>query len=403
MRILHVIPGIGTVSGGPPQVCQALATGQAVRGHDVHILSSLHGLRGDEEDGLRERWGDRLTLLPFYFFGGYLRPRGLKAALDSLFPFDIGHIDGLWSGMNTGVARRCRDSGTPYLIRTLGTLGPWALKNSGWKKRIYLQLWERENLDSAAAIHALNRDEVEDTKLLGFNTDIVIVTNGIEASLFDSLPPRGEFRQNHPELKERFLVLFLGRIHKKKGLEYLAEAFCLLRKRRPEAFLVVAGPEQDDSAEKARRILEEYSMSDQAVFVGTVREGDKYSVYVDSDIFVLPSFDEGHSMAITEAMAVGLPVIITPGCHFPEVAENDAGIVGSQSPEEMAEFMQKLMDDARLRESMGQAGVRLVKERYTWDKIVERTLKVYADIVETGATEEACFRAQPAEKACQSG
>ncbi|HOX37248.1 MAG TPA: glycosyltransferase [Candidatus Brocadiia bacterium] len=392
MKILHVIPGIGTISGGPPLVCQALAKGQIERGHDARILSTLHGLIPEEERQLRERWGERLTLLPFFYMAGYLRPKGLNAAMRNLLPADIVHIHGIWSGLNTAVARRCRRLGVPYIIRTLGTLGPWALQNSGWKKKIYLRLYERENLDRAAAVHSLNKEEAEDTKRLGVRSDIVIITNGIESSFFDTLPPKGEFRAKHPETAGRFLILFLSRIHKKKGLEYLAEAFCLLRKRRPEAFLAVAGPEQDDSAEKAREILRRNGMMEHALFTGTVRGVEKDRLYVDSDIFVLPSFDEGHSMAITEAMAVGLPVIITPGCHFPEVGENGAGIIGSQSPEEIADSMQGLMDDAGQRRAMGEAGARLVRERYTWDSVVERALKVYGEIVEKGRTSEAIPR-----------
>jgi glycosyltransferase involved in cell wall biosynthesis len=204
----------------------------------------------------------------------------------------------------------------------------------------------------------------------------VVLPNGVFLEELAPLPAPGTFRATHPELGAAPFVLFLARLHSKKGLDVLADAFVELGRWRADVRLVVAGP--DDGAQVGfLRQVKGAGIAPRVHVVGPLYGRDKLSALVDAACFCLPSRQEGFSVAITEALACGIPVVISEACHFPEVADAQAGIVVPLEPATIARALETILADPALGGRMGQAGAALVRSRYTWDAIAAACLKAY--------------------------
>jgi glycosyltransferase involved in cell wall biosynthesis len=294
---------------------------------------------------------------------------------------DVVHLHGIWDPLLYAAARAARALGRPYLVTPHGMLDPWSLQQKRWKKRVALALGWRAMLDRAAALHLLNADEKALIVNLGIRAPGVVIPNGVNPAEFEPPPNADLFRRWLPALGERPYVLFLGRLHYKKGLDYLADAFCLLASRNRDAHLVVAGPDDGARADFETRIAAA-GLTSRVHVPGPVYGPEKLSAVAAAACFCLPSRQEGFSVAILEALACGTPVVISPDCHFPEVAEVGAGRIVPRDAAAVADALGQVLGDAGLRERMGKAGRELVAARFTWPRIAERSIETYAGLVE---------------------
>jgi glycosyltransferase involved in cell wall biosynthesis len=178
-----------------------------------------------------------------------------------------------------------------------------------------------------------------------------------------------------PELQGAPYVLFLSRLHHKKGLDVLAEAFRLIAGTRSDVHLVVAGP--DDGAARDFQARVAGALASRVHLVGALYGVEKFAALVDAACFCLPSRQEGFSVAITEAMACHLPVVISDSCHFPEVEAAHAGIITTLDPRAVAAAVLQILDDPAAAGRMGAAGGNLVRERYTWQAVAAQSLVHY--------------------------
>ncbi len=231
-------------------------------------------------------------------------------------------------------------------------------------------------LDHAAFLHVLNIDEGRLIEPLKLATPNAIIPNGIFSEEIATLPPKGNFYAKNPQLKERPFILFLSRLHYKKGLDYLADAFRIVASQCPDVQLVVAGPDGGEK-EPFERCIAETGLKDRVHVVGPIYGPDKFAAFSDCACFCLPSRQEGFSMAIVEALACRVPVVITEPCHFPEVAAAGAGEVVPLVAQAIGQALVRVLSDGDLRERMGQAGRDLVWSRYTWLKIAEQSIDAY--------------------------
>ena len=301
---------------------------------------------------------------------------------------EVVHLHGLWQGHTRRGARAARSARVPYLMAAHGMAEPWALRHKRWKKSLYLVLVESRNLRQAACLHALSRPEIGHLRRLAPWTPICFVPNGVDLSFFDDLPARALLEQEHPELKDKFVLLFFGRVHVKKGLDLLAEALGRVGPGFPDLHLLVAG--KDDGAWKpfAERI-ETLGLSERVTYLGHVGGERARQVWAAADAFILPSYSEGFSMAILEALACSLPCLITTACHFPELADAQGAVVVNPEAGEVAQGLRDLLeraDDERRR--LGQNGRRLVENQYTWDQQAHRLASVYKWLAGGGARPE---------------
>lgn len=381
MRILHVIGSLDPDTGGPAVICASLAAAQSAMGHEVAIAADVPANRRSAVEGLLRSLphAERVTLLPLAPAGptaGMVARFGPAALREAVDRCDVAHLHGVWESHLLHAARRCRARGTPYIVLLNGMLDPWSLAQSRWKKRIALALGWRRMLSEATALHLGNRDEETLIAPLGLKSPGVIVPNGVFLEQVEPLPAKGSFRSKVAGLGEARYVLFLSRLHYKKGLDYLAEAFALAARELPGVHLVVAGPDGGERGALEARIAAA-GLGDRTHLVGPVYGREKFAAMVDASCFCLPSRQEGFSMAITEALAAGLPVVISENCHFPEVAEAGAGCVVRLDAANVARAMVEVMGDESRRSAMSSRAAALVRERYTWPVIAARTIAIY--------------------------
>jgi glycosyltransferase involved in cell wall biosynthesis len=290
---------------------------------------------------------------------------------------EVVHLHGLWQGHTRRGAREARRARVPYLIAAHGMAEPWALRHKRWKKQAYLAFVEGKNLAHAACLHALARPEVGHLRALAPRVPIALVPNGVDLRPFDDLPPRSALEAEHPEVRGKFLLLFLSRLHAKKGLDLLADAFGSIAGEHPEAHLLLAGHDDGAKAPFLGRI-ESLGLSGRVTLLGHVAGERARIAWGAADAFVLPSYSEGFSMAVLEALAARKPALITSACHFPELADADGAVVVHPTPDDVTRGLRELLERSPAeRSAMAERGRALVESRYTWRWQAERLAEVY--------------------------
>lgn len=299
------------------------------------------------------------------------------------------HLHGLWQAHTRRGASLARRHGVPYLITAHGHAEPWSLRHKALKKRVYTALVEGRNLRRASCLHALTRPEIGHLRALAPKARVCLVPNGVDLAPFENLPARSDLEAAHPELIGKFVVLFYGRLHRKKGLDLLANATAALADDHPELHLLIAGND-DGALAPFRQQLEASGLSDRATVVGHVAGEAARRVWGAANAFILPSYSEGFSMAILEALAARKPVLATTACHFGELAEKGAGLVVEPTAEDVTNGLRQLLDTSpRERSDMAQRGRTLVESGYTWTCQGERLAAVYRWLIGGGTSPEA--------------
>ena len=385
MRIVHFIDSLDPAGGGPPTVVPRLAAAQAALGHQIAIAAAAaDAARKAIEtalEGIPGIGAVRIQYLP--------APRGARALWGDARPIrplmehaDVAHLHGVWSPLLLGAARAARGAGVPYVVAPHGMLYPWSLSRRRLKKKLGLLLGYRRMLQRAAALHVLNSDEQQAMAPLRLRPPMWIIHNGVFAEEFDNLPADGAFRALRPELGDSPYVLFLSRLHEGKGLVLLARAFAIVARANRSVQLVVAGP--DAGAQDAfEREIRSAGIADRTHLVGPLYGRDKLAALRDAACFCLPSEHETFSMAILEALACGVPAVISDQCHFPEVVQFNAGLAVRRDERLFASALCRVLEDDRLRAAMGESGRQLVRERFTWPAIAARSIEMYRSLTAT--------------------
>jgi poly(glycerol-phosphate) alpha-glucosyltransferase len=270
-------------------------------------------------------------------------------------------------------------------------LEPWALANSAWKKKVFWWLIEEPNLRTARCLHALSSQEAQSFRRLGLNNPIAIVPNGV--SVPDVPVEVGAFRTRFPAVGDRRVLLFLGRIHPKKGLANLFDAWKSIVTKdseyRKNWVLVVAGPDQRGHAAALQARAEHLGIGNDVIFTGALAGDRKSEAFAASAAFVLPSFSEGFSMAALEAMSQGLPVLLSNQCNF-DVAALGAGWVCEPTVESIASSLRQVVGATDSgRRTLGERARHVVQTQYTWEIAGRRLLDVYHWLLGGGAPPDA--------------
>lgn len=376
LNIVHVIGTLDPRCGGPPQVCAALAATQVRHGHRVAVVTENETAREilDEEYAAKcpgfERVAVHCSPVKLSIFGAGRLCRFSSEVIDKA---DVVHAHGFWELVLVAAAKRVRRRKGVFVVRPAGMLDPWSLSQRGLKKKIAMALTHRELLHGRGFIHALTGAEVEHTLRLNGTRLPVEIPNGVSEAMLEASRnrPRGAYRRVLPVLGDDPFVLFLGRIHYKKGLDRLAEGFLRLAQRHPTVRLVVAGQEEGAGPE-ARAILGDADVSKRVHWVGPLYGEAKQAAMQDAVCFTLPSRQEGFSVAVLEAMAVACPVVITPECHFDSLVDFGAGQIVAGEAVPLADAWLKYLESDQLRAESGMAAQRLVATQYTWDVIARR-------------------------------
>lgn len=385
MRILVTSFSIAPRTGGLRVGVLGLCKGLANRGHQV----SLYTTNADGNKTLDVPLGvstlEEDVEVFFYpaqkvIFGNVLSYPMVKALKYRVPNVDLVLIHSLYQLTSTVAAHYCRKFRVPYVLRPHGILDPTLARRRRWLlKWAYIQLFEKRNFDRAAAIQYSSRMEEEMARhFMAVKSPSLLIPEGISLDPFAKLPHRGSFRAGYPEMAGKTLILFLGRFHQKKGLELLVEAFSRVAGRHDDAHLVLAGSGDSDYVMRITKMLRDRGVFDRATITGQLDDNEKFAALRDADIFVLPSYGENFGISVVEAMACGLPVVISDKVGiWREIAEAEAGIVTTCQPEKIAGAIARLLDDPGLRMALGWHGKTLVGAQFSTDRMAERMETAY--------------------------
>jgi glycosyltransferase involved in cell wall biosynthesis len=285
------------------------------------------------------------------------------------------HIHGLWESSTALAVYAAHKFRRPFVMSAHGMLQPWALRSKRWKKAVYGALIERPNLRRAACLHALTSAEVDDYRRYGLTNPIAVIPNGVSPPA--NIDREAIFRA-FPTLRNKELVLFLGRLNRKKGLDILCQAWRQAVKRCPDAHLVLAGPNTDGLGTFLASFAEQLQVRDRVTLTGHLDDRLKWSALAAAKCFVLPSYSEGLSTAVLEALVVGVPVIVTRFCNVPEVETEACGwVIDANVPSLDDALRQALTISERLHDSLSRNARELATRKYGWSRIGSQMTSVY--------------------------
>ncbi len=382
MRVLHVTSSIHVSSGGTAAAVLGLARGQAAAGLSVTLLTTeRHAGRANDVDAL----GVTMHVLA-PATGKFVRhPELARVAHQLVAAADVVHVHALWEDAQYQASRAARAQDVPYLITPHGMLTTWSLAQSRWKKQLYMAWRLRAMLRGAALIHYTSEAERSDVAAsLAPVTPGIVEPLGVALEEYRTLPPVGTFRARFPQLAKRPIVLFLGRLHPGKGLEYLIPALAALQ--NADAVLVAVGPDSGGFRAQLEQRARVLGVEHRVVFAGLLEGTDKVAALVDADVFCLPSDHENFGVAVVEALAAGTPALVSK--HVPvgkEIVDRGAGAIVPQDPTQLAAELDRWLSDPTLRRGASERGKALAWERYDWLEIARRWPAHYRAAAEAAA------------------
>lgn len=385
MKILFIAPYIGAIYGGTSKMVTDLLEGIGRLGITVDLVTTNANGSNTLDVPLNE-WitGKYYRVQHFncwYRDDFIISPSLIKWLVSNINNYDLVHSQTVFSPMISVAHSICKYFHIPYIVTPHGMLEPWALSYKVWKKRIYYKLFENPLIKNSSAIQAMSSLELKNINSLQFQNTI-FVPNGIHRQEFETLPTPEIFYQQFPETRGKTLILFLGRIDPKKGLDLLAPAFAKVHNQFPDTHLVVAGPDNIGFMDKAQNYFLQAGCLDAVTFTGMVSGTLKYAALAAANLYVAPSYSEGFSISILEGMASGLPCIITNGCNFPEAAKAQAAHVVEIDVNAIANALIECLSNPQQATEMGDRAREFVFQNYTWDRAAQKLIQVYQTIIE---------------------
>ena len=366
MRVLHVISSLSRDGGGPSRSAQGLVAGLNRASVETWLMTLRHG---------DEPWVDGVE----HFVNG---ERFEDVAL-RVKP-QIVHLHGLWSLALHRCAVICRRWNIPYVVAPRGMLEPWSLQQKWLKKRMARWLYQDRDLKCAAALHATAESEGEQFRKLGFRTSVIISPNGV------NIPDKSlAISRQSLEGREKRRVLFVSRMHPKKGVMELVEAWHRLTTHNSqltnwlcELVYTVSGEFEREYEVKVKARVKELGLEDQFIFTGALDDDEKWKAYACADLFVLPTYSENFGIVVAEALWAGVPVITTKGTPWQELETYKCGwwIDTGSDALSIALKVATSIDDAE-RQAMGKRGKKLIEDKYSWDAVVKNMVKGYMELV----------------------
>lgn len=388
VKILHVIPSVASIRGGPSQAILQMVKALNEQGITAEIATTNDN--GSELLDVPLNHLIQYQELPTRFFSRFsppnhaLREFAFSATLTqwlwkNIQNYDLVHVHAIFSYPSTVAMAIARLKKVPYIVRPLGQLCQWSLDQSKAKKQLYLQLIEHANLNHAQAIHYTSEAERQEAVKLRLLTQSVVIPHGL------SFAPQIEDARVHLRQKlhlpnDEPIILFLSRLHSKKGIEVLIDALALLHHQR--FTFVIAGNGESEYEAAIRQYINCAGIHERTHMVGFVQGDDKDRLLQGVDLFALTSYSENFGVAVLEALAAGIPAIVTPGVALSVlVAKHQLGIVPSLDKESIADALLECLSNPQKTRVMGDRARQFILENYTWDKIASQLIETYDAII----------------------
>ncbi|WP_251961506.1 glycosyltransferase [Salinibacter ruber] len=371
MKVIHILASTRADHGGTSRSVPALCDALDAEGVEVHLVTAIpqdpapdeepivpggdvHVHRIEEQTPLQQTLRSPL--------GFYHR---LWSVVEDVAP-DVIHDHGAWLPSNVVAAWVARRADVPLVVAPRGMVTEWSLSHQARKKRAAWHLYQKHIFRQAALFHATAPAEVEDLRALGMTQPIAVVPNGVEIP--DTLP------DGQPTDGKR--ALFLSRIHPKKGLPMLLDAWADLH---PEGWILeLVGPSENGHREELEAQASNLGLDGEVVFSGPVPDADKWHKYAAADLFVLPTHSENFGIVVAEALAVEVPVLTTTGTPWQELEAHECGWWVAPEPSAIRDALATaLRQSDATRIAMGRRGRELVQSTYTWWAVGERMTQAY--------------------------
>lgn len=386
MRILHVIPYMHPSAGGPPVVVENFVRETNRLGHTSEIITTSQYCENDQSDvSLRLTKLAPTTFLPHSKMLALFRSRTSHQLREGIRAADLVHLHTLWSALNILVRRQCAKEQRPYVLMPHGMLDPYSLSVRRWRKRAYLRVIERANIQAARRIIFTTADEEQlaFTEVAPLPRSIVIPLGG-DAPTEDSEELASVFFRQFPAVRGRRQLLFLGRLHFKKGLDRILTVLPEIVQSVPDVLLTIVGDGAPEFDIMLRKVIAARNLGGNVLMTGRLDGAAKWGAYAAAELFLLPSRQENFAVAVAEAMHMSVPVIISDRVNtWPYVKESGAGLVLSEKQilADLASGIATLLKDPERGRQMGRNGQAFARQHLTWAKAASRLARCYDEVI----------------------
>ena len=382
--MLHVIPSVGPRRGGPSLAMDLIARSLVEQGIQVDVATT------DDDDDQRlpvplhqpvQRAGATYRFFPRQLHA-YTTSLPLRSWLHAhAHEYDLIHTHAVFSFAPTVAARAAQRAHVPYVVRPLGTLAPYGLRQHGVLKRLSLRFVDRPILRHAAVIHCTSDAEAAEIAQLDPAWRTRVIPLGLELERISPARDKQWLHSHAPQLADRMVVLFLSRIDPKKGVELVLSAIARLRHDALPVGAIIAGAGAAEYVQQLKSQADRLGISNDIIWSGQVAGADKMAVLAAADAFVLPSRAENFGIAVAEALAAALPVIISSevGIH-PQIRASGAGLVVETNEAAVAGAINKLMNEEQRRRMSGLARP-LAEQHYSSKVMGSRLADLYREVV----------------------
>lgn len=378
MKIVHFIATLGTRAGGPARAVLDLSTAMARRGHSVTVLTKVPPQSGTDDDDRSARH-DRVSVVNVGAGSpGVWSPSGIARVREIVRAHDVLHLHGMWDPANLLLAVIAAREKRPYVVSIRGMLDDWSMSQRYAKKRLYLALVGRRWLAGASAIHLTAQRELEQARKYFPERRGHVIPNLIDMSAYASVPlprPAGD-----GDAGRVMRILFIGRVHEKKGIEVLLSAVARAR-ASCDVRVAVAGDGEPRYVRKVKELADTLCIRDSVEFIGHVSGARKVSAYAEADLVVLPTQQENFGFVFFEALSCGRPLVTSPDIDMASELEGSGGaVIVERDPEKLAEVLRWFREDVGRLRDYGARGRAWVLRELSADAIVERFEEFYERI-----------------------
>ncbi len=369
----HLVHNIDNSYGGPAKSIPYLMGYLERLGHSQEVVSLRFS--DNESNEVLQRFGLRSTTFPVWFsdktaYSPFLKNYLVKRMSESKNP--IIHYHNIWNYIPLAAHKVAKQLSAPIVVSPRGNLYPWNLGKGYLKKKLYLDIFQREYFNSANCIHVTSKEELLAVKNLGFRAPLALIPNGVDLNEFEDMKSKKTHRANLGLSDKYKYILYMGRIEEKKGLHTLFEAYVDFSKKNAGWQIVVAGPIYDKIYyDKCKRFIENTGCGDSINWIGMVSGSQRIDAYGAADLFVLPTQSENFGIVIAESLAAGLPVITTDGTPWQEIQTESAGFIVPLTAQAILLAIENFnsLNESEIEEMIRSA--KNIAKRYSWDRPAE--------------------------------